>query len=120
MAKIINLTPHAIVLQKEDGERIQVQPSGTVATVATMPATLHDIPGIPVPVAAAPEYGEVEKLPDPQDGTIYIVSGIVLSRCPGRTDVFGPGTGPKDGAIREDGRVVAVTRLIAAPPAKSS
>jgi len=39
----------------------------------------------------------------------------VLGRpeCQGRDDVVGPGTGPKDGAIRnEDGNVIAVTRLV--------
>lgn len=46
-----------------------------------------------------------------------IVSGLVLAACAGRTDVFGPGTGPKDGALRDSkNQIVAVTRLIAAPP----
>ncbi len=71
-----------------------------------------------VPVYSAPVVGRVEGLPEPQEGTIYIVSGMVLAHCQGRTDVFGPGTGPKDGAIRnEKGHIIAVTRLIAAPQA---
>ena len=56
-----------------------------------------------------------EEIPQP----IYIVSLIVLTRV-SRNDVFAPGTGPQDGAIRfpaghpQAGQVEAVTRLIAA------
>ena len=47
-----------------------------------------------------------------------MVSGFVLAHpsVAGRSDVVGPGTGPADGAIRnEKGQIVAVTRLIAPP-----
>jgi hypothetical protein len=38
--------------------------------------------------------------------------GFCLANIKGRTDVFAPATGPKDGAIRNDkGHVVAVTAL---------
>ncbi len=49
---------------------------------------------------------------------VYLVSGMVLAHVSvrGRVDVYAPGTGPNDGAIRNDkGQVEAVTRLLMAP-----
>jgi len=70
-----------------------------------------------LPLYEAPVMGAVEGLPKPKAGTIYVVSAIVASACKGRKDVFSPGTGPNDGAIREGGQIKAVTRLIQAPQA---
>jgi hypothetical protein len=109
---IVNLTPHNVVLQDADGVRTVIASSG-VARVACTPGALENVEGVPVPVAGRATYGAVEGLPDPVEGTIYVVSAMVLGRCKDRDDVVGPGTGPKDGAIRnEDGNVIAVTRLV--------
>lgn len=108
----INLTPHVINFYDLDGNLIESIPSSGVARVASKPGTLEDR-GLPVPVAAPTEYGAVEGLPDPQDGVVYIVSTLVAQAVK-RPDVLSPGTGPSDGAIRdEQGRVAGVTRLIA-------
>lgn len=113
---IINLTPHSIVLRTPAGTDVTLPPSGVVARVGATPGALREVSGVPVPVAEATVYGGIEGLSEPAEDTIYIVSGLVLSRAFGRTDVFGPGTGPNDGAIRDDqGRVIAVTRLVGAP-----
>lgn len=115
--KILNLTPHPIVLRTPEGEDITL-PSAGVARVATLPGNVEHVPGLPVPVASAPAFGAIEGLPDPEPGTVFIVSGMVASRAFGRADVFSPGTGPADGAIRDAaGRIVAVTRLVRAPEA---
>ena len=112
---LINLTPHAIVLRTSGGD-IAIAPSGTVARVTSTPGAVHEVAGIPCPVVDPPTFGEVTGIPGAIGGTIYIVSGMVLAAC-SRADVFGPGTGPTDGAIRDEGgRIVAVTRLIAARP----
>ena len=112
---MINLTPHSIVLRTNEGDIIY-PPSGIVARVSALPSEASVVEGIPVPVQPAPVWGEVEGLPEPQEGTLFLVSGLVLSRCVGRRDVFAPATGPKDGVIRcHEGRVAAVTRLNAAP-----
>lgn len=58
-------------------------------------------------------YGAVTGLPDPQPGHAYIVSMMVAQALPDRADLLVPGTGPADEAIRQDGQIVAVTRLIA-------
>ncbi|PIR21931.1 MAG: hypothetical protein COV44_10595 [Deltaproteobacteria bacterium CG11_big_fil_rev_8_21_14_0_20_45_16] len=124
MNTVINLTPHAIKFQAEDGTRTVFPPSGEVARVEQYPGetTTVDFAGVEVPVQGAPEYGWVEGLPEPKEGVVFIVSGFVLNRAVGRNaDVFGPGTGPQDEAIRfPDGHklaglVDAVTRFNAAP-----
>jgi len=114
--ELVNLTPHPLVLALPSGERITVPPSGTVARVATLPASVATVEGLPVPVAPAPRFGAVEGLPAPREGVALLVSAMVLARCAGRGDVFAPGTGPADGALRNAaGHVEAVTRLLAAP-----
>jgi hypothetical protein len=64
-------------------------------------------------VAASVTEGIVG-LPEPQPGVIFVTSAIVAEAATkaGRRDVLAPGTGPNDGAIRENGQVVAVTRLV--------
>jgi hypothetical protein len=114
--RIVNLTPHAIVLRGTDGVEATLPPSGTVARVTTVQGTVEAREGFPCLVSTAPTYGAVEGLPDAESGVVLIVSAMVLARCAGRDDVFGPGTGPQDQAIRDEaGRVVAVTRLVGTP-----
>ena len=110
--RIVNCTPHAITLR--GAEDVTIPPSGMVARVFSTPGVLESIPGCPVPVAGAQTFGEVVGLPDRTPDTLVIVSGVVLAALRGsRPDVVGPGTGPNDGAVRDDqGRVVAVTRLV--------
>lgn len=111
---LTNLTPHAITLRSADGTDTIVPPSGTVARVTSTPGALETVAGIPVPVAGMQTFGGVEGLPEPVTGTVFVVSAMVLAALRGsRPDVVGPGTGPNDGAVRnERGHVVAVTRLV--------
>lgn len=105
----VNLTPHSVTLV--EGDTTTTLTSSGLARVASIPG--QPIGGI---LYSAPAFGEVEGLPDPQPGTLYIVSALVAGRCVGRADVFSPGTGPNDGAIRDEkGLIKAVTRLIQAP-----
>lgn len=117
----VNLTPHEIVLAfgADNAERLAIPPSGTVARVSSTPGVAEQVNGVPVPVMGRQTWGAVENLPAPVEGTLYIVSAVVLGRpeCLNRTDVVGPGTGPNDGAIRipdgpRKGQVEAVTRLV--------
>ena len=113
--ELVNLTPHAIVLM-HDGVSTTVPPSGTVARVQSVPGARIEIAGLPCPAFTAPTFGAVENLPAPCAGKVFIVSAMVAAQCIGRDDVVSPGTGPQDGAVRdESGRIVAVTRLILAP-----
>lgn len=103
---IINLTPHAVDIQRADGTLISVPPSGTTARVAAVSrATV--VGNIAVTQNA---YGEIEGLPPPAPATIYIVSALVMTRA-GRVDVLAPGEAVRD----EAGRVVACRGLSANP-----
>jgi hypothetical protein len=113
----VNLTPHAITLRDQDGNDHIVPPSGTIARVEVATRVINRPAPFGLPVQAS-ITGDVTGLPDYHDGTILIVSGMVLSALAGsgRNDVMAPATGPADGAIRNDaGHIVAVTRLNAVP-----
>lgn len=122
MTNFINLTPHALRLRtntantaaKDDPTDIVVEPSGEMARVAMTPGGAEgNLNG--VALYGATKFGQVEGLPAPQDGTIYIVSALVGAQIAGRDDVVQPGTGPKDGTVRTDGgHIFAVTRLVRA------
>lgn len=96
--KMVNLTPHELVLMDESGEnevaRIPVAgEAARVETRATQTGTV-EIDGVSVPIVST-EFGEVKNLPDPQDGTTYVVSIIVVQAVRGlRDDVVAPDTGP--------------------------
>lgn len=105
MTKIINCTPHAITIT--DGPTIE--PSGQVARVTTQQVDAGDIAGIPVKTQT---FGDIVDLPEPQAGTVFIVSAIVLSAAKeqGRTDVVAPDT---SNAIRNDaGHIVSVPGFV--------
>ena len=115
MTTLVNLTPHALVLVSATGEHTVLAASGTVARVGSTPGTVEARDGFPCAVASPTVFGEVSGLPAPTAGTAFVVSGMVGSALTGRgrTDVFVPGTGPNDGALRnEAGHIVGVTRLV--------
>ena len=114
--KILNLTPHEIVLRTPEGVDIRIPPEPEPARVMQLEFEPHPILGVPVPAVPSPVFGEVVGLPAYREDTFLIVSGLVLAQCPRRFDVFAPATGPNDGAVRDAaGRIIAVTRLVAAP-----
>ncbi len=114
--KLINLTPHTVRL---NGGR-EFPPSGQVARVKARhraDAWLSDGPDGAVELddeffrGAVPVYrtvfGQVEGLPEPAEGTVYIVSGVVAAACRGRDDVVCPATGHGE-TVRRDGQVWSV------------
>jgi len=88
--EVINLTPHAVVLTAA-GKEVTIPPSGTVARVTTEEKESGSvaIDGIVVPLLQT-KHGAVENLPAPEDGTIYIVSSMIVAAAPERTDCFAP------------------------------
>lgn len=104
---MINLTPHAIVLRRENGTEVTFPPSGKLARVASSEVTVGEYEGIPI---VTRKFGEPEGLPE--EGELCLVSALVLGTVPGRKGVYAPDSGPS--AIRENGQIVAVTRLVAA------
>ena len=104
---MLNLTPHAITIQRPDGTRVTFEPSGSLARVSTVEVVVGEYNGIPVVTRTT---GDAQGLPE--EGTPCIVSAMVASAVPGRKGVYAPDSGPT--AIREAGQVKAVTRLVAA------
>ncbi len=92
--KFINLTPHTInvVVVGEEGDVVASFPaSGQEARVATTRELSHnlDADGVGIPVFRT-GYGEIEGLPAPEAGTIFVVSGLVAAATD-RDDVVSPG-----------------------------
>lgn len=104
---MINLTPHAISLELTDGKVTTFPPSGQLARVATIEVVIGETYGVPL---INRTMGEVTGLPP--EGVECLVSGFVGEACKGRAGVFIPDTGST--AIRENGQIKAVTRLVAA------
>lgn len=108
---IINLTPHDICVYDADGKHIiRTYPaSGTVARVKSTTEIVGEIDGIAIARSA---FGAIEGLPDPQPGTTYIVSLLVLQAASGkRDDLIGPDTGPGSVVRDENGQIVGVRRF---------
>ncbi len=103
--RLVNLTPHALNVRKADGTSIEIPPSGTVARRSVERVVVGEVDGITV---YATKFGQLEGLPEPAEGTIYIVSALAAQACADRHDVLVPGE-----AIRDDnGRVVGCNGLV--------
>ena len=99
----INLTPHAIVLN--DGTTFQ--PSGTIARVSVSFSEFNS-DGICEQV-----FGEVQDLPQPEEGRTLIVSALVLSALKGtRTDVVAPATGHSQVVRNDKGQIASVPGFV--------
>ena len=107
--QLVNLTPHDIVIYHEDGETVKlvIKASGQVARATARRKKIGEINGIPV---YRNEFSEVEGLPKPKRGVIYIVSSLVQQalklRGIKRKDVVSPDTSP-EGVVRDkNGRIL--------------
>ena len=109
--KITNLTPHAItfISGENNMQKFIVEPSGVVARVAAHTENIGSITtddGFTIPLTTT-VFGQVEGLPAPETGTIYVVSSLVAGRVPDRKDVLIPNE-----SIRDDkGRIIGCLSL---------
>lgn len=99
MTTIKNYTPHTINLN--NGESY---PSVGLARVSSK-FTDFDADGV-----CRVEYGEVEGLPEPEDGVLLIVSAMVLAASD-RSDLVAPATGHPE-CVRNEGRIVSVPGFV--------
>jgi hypothetical protein len=109
---LINATPHSITLVSRRGveqdskkqflakaEAVEIlreiPPSGIIARVSMVNSPAGEIDGIPIESVI---YGEIEGLPEPQEGVYYIVSGLVAAAAAkiGRVDCLAPGALVRD------------------------
>lgn len=96
MKTLINLTPHAVSIHDADGNLIvTVEPAGVPARCSTQREQVGEFDDIPL---YRTRYGEVTGLPDPEPGTILIVSGMVRAAVAHRTDLWQPGEAVRDAA----------------------
>lgn len=110
---VINLMKHDCKVQdSETGEVKTYRPSQMVA-VASEGFEVRGDRILGALVVCRVRDRKVENLPDPQEGTVYLVAGLVLDALEGsgRSDVFAPDSGPS--AVRnEQGHILHVTRLV--------
>lgn len=85
MEKIINLTPHELVIFNSEGEQIKRIPSSGVVRVKEENTEIGELFGIPI---YKKEYTESEGLPDPVPNTYYFVSIIVAQANKNRNDLL--------------------------------
>lgn len=107
MKKIVNLTPHALKIQRLDGSFLELPKpeAGTlVPRRAAKSVQMDPIEGVSI---ATTVFGEVENLPAVSEDTIYIVSRLVVDGAPERQDLFAPGELLRD----EGGNIVGAKGL---------
>lgn len=107
--KLVNLTPHAITLMDDDTNVISViEPSGDVARVSVRTERTETLAFNDMEISTSKSvYGEVEGLPEAEDGVVYIVSSLVAQRVPEREDVFIPNESVRD----DKGRIIGCKSL---------
>lgn len=88
MKTIVNATPHAINVVNEKMEVVASFEPTISVRVASTTLTIGIINGIPLDTTA---FGEVEGLPQYQEGVYYIVSRLVKTALPERPDLLCPG-----------------------------
>lgn len=98
--KFVNLTQHDLTIVLENGDGLVLPASGEVARVTFSTQQVDEVDGIPV--FKTVYEPEVTELPEPQDGTIFIVSSLAAQTAK-RRDVLAPTK-----LIRnDDGQVIA-------------
>jgi hypothetical protein len=102
--KFVNLLGHDITISGH----ATLPKCDNPCRVETQQMIIGKLGGVPI---AKTEFMKIVNLPEPEDGTYYIVSRIAMDYVPfKREDVFCVDTGST--AIRdENGQVVAVTQL---------
>ena len=102
--KFVNLIGHDITISGH----ATLPKCNNPCRVETQQMIIGKLGGVPI---AKTEFIKIVNLPEPEDGTYYIVNRIVMDYVPfNREDVFCVDTGPS--SIRdENGQVLAVTQL---------
>ena len=106
---VVNLTPHPLTIERTDGTVAAIPATGQVARLAVIREVRPVLKTSAGEFAvSAPKLGEIEGLPEPQAGRIYVVSALVADAAK-RSDVFSPGELIRDA----DGKIVGARGLCA-------
>lgn len=85
--KIVNLTPHPLNMMVNDQELI-IESSGQArASTSRQQIDQIELNGLTIPINTT-TFGDVEGLPEPQEGTVYVVSMLVAQALPNRKDLL--------------------------------
>lgn len=84
----VNCTPHPIRLLGSDNQVVLSLPRGEVIPRLSQSTRQVDVVNR-VPITET-QFGETQDLPDPQEGTLLIVSRLVLTANPDRNDLVVP------------------------------
>lgn len=101
--KIVNYTPHDVVLKAVNGAETVYESKG-IARVSCSDETIGLVNGVTI---IRQKFGEIEGLPEKEDDTILIVSTMVRAAAKDRDDLVSPANFIRD----EAGRIVAATAL---------
>lgn len=103
--KIINKTPHAVYILRDDSSILRVFPKSTgMIRLTEDTQDIDNIDGIPISTTV---WGETQDVPEEKEGTYYIVSQLVKNALPLRKDLLVP-----KGVVRDDqGNIIGCKRL---------
>ena len=105
--KVINCTPHDVVIISESGN-ITFERSGIIPRLKEVQQKINSVNsnGIEIDIMEK-SFLEPEGLPEPKEGTIYIVSALVAGAVKHRDDLVIP-----NDTIRDDqGRIIGCRNL---------
>lgn len=82
--RVVNLTPHEVTVFDDNDVVIKTYPSAGLARASQANTPVDNIDGV---LVVSTSYGEVTGLPEPTEGTVFIVSFITVNaaRAHGRT-----------------------------------
>lgn len=105
--RLVNLTPHPVTLIVGD-QTLTIPPEPTPARCSETRTVVGsvEVDGLEVPVTVV-GFGEVQGLPDPQEGVLYVVSRIVAEARRDRADLVIPDDLVRDG----EGRIIGAKAL---------
>lgn len=106
MTKVINKTPHAVHIIGENGEVTKTYEKGD-SQIRLAVKTVQDVPLPDGTPTSRSEFGEPEGLPSFVEGQFFIVSQLVKSALPERTDLLVPAEVVRD----EKGNIVGCKSL---------
>lgn len=102
--KIINMTPHPIVILDEKNELKRTFQTEGLIRLKSEVKRVEEIEGVPI---SSTLFGEPEGLPDYEVGTFFIVSQLIKSALPGRKDLLVPAEVVRD----ENGNIIGCRSL---------
>lgn len=106
MTKIINKTPHGVNIVDQNGQVVRTYEKGD-SQIRLAVKTVQDAPLCDGTPTSRTEFGEPEGLPEFQEGVFFIVSQLVKTALPNRSDLLVPAEVVRD----EKGNIVGCKSL---------